>query len=92
MCQPVFGDTASGVTPDRPGLAATINYRCEGAILVVTCIDRLGRTMVDALKTLVGFDGRGIRIQAQDVGLGAGTAMGKFVIHVNLVLAQTKRE
>ena len=44
-CQRVFEDTASGVKSDRPGLAAAIDYLREGDILVVTRIDRLGRSM-----------------------------------------------
>ncbi|MGK4066063.1 recombinase family protein [Rothia sp. HC945] len=38
------------------------------------------------------LDGRGFRVQAQDVGLDSGTAMGKFVVHVNLALARMQRE
>lgn len=91
-CQRVFEDTASGVKSDRPGLAAAIDYLREGDILLVTRIDRLGRSMLDALKTLMDLDARGIRVQAQDVGLDTGTAMGKFVVHVNLALAQMERE
>ncbi len=77
---------------DRPGLAAAIDYLREGDNLVVPHIDRLGRSMLDALKTLMDLDARGIRVQVQDVGLDAGAAMSKFVVHVNLALAQMERK
>lgn len=77
---------------DRPGMMAAIDCLREGDTLVVTRIDRLGRSMLDALETLMDLDGRGIRVQAQDVGVDTGTAMGKFVVHVNLALAQMERE
>jgi DNA invertase Pin-like site-specific DNA recombinase len=91
-CQKVFHDVASGVKAYRPGLTAAIDYLRPDDTLIVTRIDRLGRSMLDALKTLLDLDERGIRVQAQDVGLDTGTAMGKFVVHVNLALAQMERE
>lgn len=36
-------------------------------MLTVTCLDRLGRTTVDTLKTVRDLDARGIRVTARDL-------------------------
>jgi len=46
----VFTDKLSGaVNTDRPGLAALLHYAREGDTVVVTAIDRLGRSVAEVL-------------------------------------------
>ncbi|QEH94821.1 recombinase family protein [Dermacoccus barathri] len=43
-CERIFTDTVSGAKSQRPGLDAAIDYLRSGDRLVVTRLDRLGRT------------------------------------------------
>lgn len=52
-CEKVFSDRLSGARADRPGLAAAMEYLRDGAdTLVVARLDRLGRSLPDALRTV----------------------------------------
>lgn len=49
----VFTDKLSGaVSTDRPGLTAMLHYFREVGTVVVTAIDRLGRSVVEVTRTL----------------------------------------
>jgi DNA invertase Pin-like site-specific DNA recombinase len=50
--QKVFRETASGVLTQRPQLNRLVNQLSEGDLLLVTRIDRLGRSTRDLLNTL----------------------------------------
>jgi DNA invertase Pin-like site-specific DNA recombinase len=56
----VFTDKLSGaVNTSRPGLAAMLHYGRTGDTVVVTAIDRLGRSVVEVTRTIA------------DLGVGA---------------------
>ena len=46
-CARVFEDTISGAKSARPGLKAALDYMRDDDVLVVTRLDRLGRTALD---------------------------------------------
>lgn len=51
-CEKVFTDQISGAKSQRPGLDAVLDYMRTDDVLVVTRLDRLGRTVLDTLKTI----------------------------------------
>lgn len=58
-CERIFEDTISGAKSQRPGLNAALDYLRPGDRLVVTRLDRLGRTRVDTLNTMDALRLRG---------------------------------
>lgn len=68
-CEKIYSDKLSGIKPDRPGLNAAIDYMRNEDSLVVTRLDRLGRSALDILRTVQELDARGIRIEALDTQL-----------------------
>lgn len=86
----VFEDTASGSRATRPGLAAARDYMREGDTLVITRLDRLGRSMLDTLTTLRELAESGVRVRALD--LDTGTAAGRMVVHVLVAMADYERQ
>lgn len=55
-CERVYKDIASGVKASRPGLNGALSYAREGDIILVTRLDRLGRTTLDTLRTIQELD------------------------------------
>ncbi|MGJ9713479.1 recombinase family protein [Actinotignum sp. GS-2025d] len=84
--------TLRPVRADRPGLAAGLDYLREGDALALTRLDRLGRTAVDALKTVRDLDAQGVRVTAQDLDLDTSTPAGKLVVCVLASLAEWERD
>jgi putative DNA-invertase from lambdoid prophage Rac len=67
----------------RPGFKALLAKMETGDVLVVTKLDRLGRSAVDVLTTVQGLEERGIRVHCLALG-GADltSAAGKLVMGV----------
>lgn len=78
-CERVYNDIASGAKASRPGLNAALDYLRPGDVLVVTRLDRLGRSAADTLATLKELGEREINVLALDVNLDSSTAGGQNV-------------
>lgn len=92
-CSRVFHDRLSGARADRPGLAEALAYLRDGEdVLVVARLDRLGRSLPDALRTVKELADRGIGLEALDVKLDTSTASGKMMLTLLLALAEWERD
>lgn len=68
-----FTDELSGaVNTDRPGLAVPLHYARDGDTVVVTAIDRLGRSVAEVTRTIVDLGER--RALARAFGISRATA------------------
>lgn len=90
-CEKIFTDQISGARADRPGLAAALAYARENDSIVVTHLDRLGRSTVDILHTVQDLDNRGIMIEALDTQLDTRTSAGRLVLSVLASMAEFER-
>ncbi|MCV7728070.1 recombinase family protein [Micrococcus luteus] len=92
-CERVFTDRLSGARANRPGLSAALDYvRDSEDTLVVTRLDRLGRSLPDALRTVQSLVDREIGLQALDVELDTSTATGRLMLNLLLMLADWERD
>ncbi|TPJ36643.1 recombinase family protein [Mesorhizobium sp. B2-6-6] len=92
-CSKVFRDRLSGATANRPGLKGALEYLRNGEdTLVVARLDRLGRSLPDALRTVQALADRGIGLQALDVQLDTSTASGRLMLNMLLMLAEWERD
>lgn len=91
-CEKIYTDQISGARTDRPGLKAALAYARENDSIVVTRLDRLGRSTVDILRTVQDLDNRGITIEALDTQLDTRTPAGKLVLSVLASMAEFERD
>jgi DNA invertase Pin-like site-specific DNA recombinase len=89
----VFTDKLSGaVNTDRPGLAALLHYAREGDTVVVTAIDRLGRSVAEVTRTIAELGERRILLRALREGIDTGTPTGRAVAAIMATLAELELE
>ena len=89
----IFTDKLSGsVNTDRPGLAALLHYAREGDTVVVTAIDRLGRSVAEVTRTIADLSERRILLRALREGVDTGTPTGRAVATIMATLAELELE
>lgn len=92
-CSKIFRDRLSGARSNRPGLTNALAYLRDGEdTLVVPRLDRLGRSLPDALRTVQTLADRRIGLQALDVQLDTSTASGRLMLNMLLMLADWERD
>ena len=88
----VFTDKLSGsARTTRPGLAAMLDYARAGDTVVVTAIDRLGRSVAEVTRTLTDLVDRRIVLRALREGIDTATPTGRAVAAIMATLAELSR-
>src|SRR5260370_23244618 len=91
-CDRIFVETASGALRARPELAAALDYLRDGDLLVVTKLDRLGRSLGHLTETLTGLDERGVGFRSLGEGIDTTTSAGRLMMHILGAIAQFERD
>jgi len=87
----VHRDKKSGVSRKRPGLALLWKDVREGDTVVVTSIDRFGRSTLDLLNNLERLDEMGVHFRSIKENVDTKTALGRFVSTLLASLAELER-
>ncbi|WP_066300189.1 recombinase family protein [Arthrobacter luteolus] len=85
----------SGARASRPGFDQALKALHEGDTLVITTLDRLGRSTVNMLGLAEELRARGVNLRVLNLGGGnvdTGTPMGSMVFTVMAALAQMELE
>lgn len=85
----------SGARASRPGFDQAVGALQEGDTLVVTTLDRLGRSTQTMLELAQDLRGRGVGLRVLNLGGGdvdTSTPMGSMVFTVMAALAQMELE
>jgi DNA invertase Pin-like site-specific DNA recombinase len=89
----IFTDKLSGAAKsDRPGLAAMLDYARAGDTVVVTAIDRLGRSVAEVTRTVAELGERRILLRAIREGIDTATPTGRAVAAIMATLAELELE
>jgi DNA invertase Pin-like site-specific DNA recombinase len=89
----VFRETASGARSDRAGLRRALDHIGKGDVLMVTRLDRLGRSTRDLLNTVASITGKEAGFRSLgDTWADTTTAHGRLVLAVLGGLAEYERE
>lgn len=91
-CARVFQDTISGAKAARPGLKAALDYMRDDDVLVVTRLDRLGRTALDTLRTIEKLAQQDVAVIVLKPELDTRTKEGKLMVTFMSGLAEFERD
>ena len=89
----VFTDKLSGSAKTaRPGLTAMLGYARAGDTVVVTAIDRLGRSVAEVTRTIADLGEKQIVLRALREGIDTATPSGRAVAAIMATLAELELE
>jgi DNA invertase Pin-like site-specific DNA recombinase len=89
----IFREKISGVRADRPQLKKLVAALKRGDLVIVTRLDRLGRSVRELLNLLAEFDQKGVGFRSlADVWCDTTTAHGRLMLTVLGGLAEFERE
>ncbi|MDB5542583.1 MAG: hypothetical protein JWQ89_4310 [Devosia sp.] len=88
----IFEDKLSGKSMTRPGFDAMLAQAREGDTIVVSSLDRFGRTTQGILSTIDALTERGIEVQSLKAGEDFKGITGKLILTVLAAIAEWERE
>lgn len=91
-CARVFSDRVSGKIAERPQLGQLLEYMREGDSVVVTKLDRLGRSLANLIELSALLESRGVGLRVLEQGIDTTTAVGRMFFHIIGAIAEFERE
>jgi len=82
----------SGGSLNRPGISGLLPRLNRGDVLVVSKLDRLSRSLVDAVGLMETSQRRGWSLVALDLGVDTGTPTGRLIASVMAAVASWERD
>jgi DNA invertase Pin-like site-specific DNA recombinase len=91
-CQKIYTDKASGAHTERKGLIEALDYLRAGDVLVVTKLDRLGRSIKQLIELVTLLDEKKIGFKSLTENIDTTTSGGKLIFHIFSALAEFERD
>jgi putative DNA-invertase from lambdoid prophage Rac len=88
----IIEETIGGAKSAKPKLDALVARLTANDTLMVWKVDRLGRSVLDALMLVKRLDDAGVRIVITTLGADLKTPAGRLVIGMMLQIAEFERE
>jgi DNA invertase Pin-like site-specific DNA recombinase len=90
-CEKLFLEQLSSVDDHRPQLEAAIEFARGGDVFIVTKLDRLARSVIDALEIQKRLKAKGAALKILDPAIDTSTEIGQFIFTVLASVAQLER-
>lgn len=88
-CEKIFEEKKSGKAGSkRPELEAALAYLRPEDVLVVWKLDRLGRSLVEMMRTIDRLRADGIKFQSLTEDLDSESAQGRFFLQIHGAMAE----
>jgi len=92
-CNQIYIDNGvSGMKASRPELDKCLAYLRPGDVLVVTKLDRLGRSVKNLIELVNLLGEKGVDLQVLQQGIDTTTPAGTFLFHVLASVAEFERD
>jgi DNA invertase Pin-like site-specific DNA recombinase len=88
----IFHDAFTGTKVDRPELNKLVKMLREGDILIVSKLDRLGRSLSKTSELITELIERGVTINILNLGVLNNSSMNTLLRNVLLAFAQFERD
>ncbi|MGI8777672.1 MAG: recombinase family protein, partial [Acidimicrobiales bacterium] len=88
-CEQILVDKASGKLARRPALDQALLVARAGDQLVVTKLDRLGRSLEDLIALAKGLQAHKIDLVVLDQGIDTSTAVGRMFFQILAIIQAT---
>jgi DNA invertase Pin-like site-specific DNA recombinase len=87
-CEQIFIDAASGKLASRPKFEEALRIAREGDQLVITKLDRLGRSLEHLIALSGQLQTRGVDLVVLDQGIDTSTAIGRMFFQILGAIAE----
>jgi DNA invertase Pin-like site-specific DNA recombinase len=91
-CDRMFIDHASGTLARRPELDAALAYLRRGDVLVITRLDRLGRSVKHLKDVTDRLQLNGVELHAVTQGIDTTTPVGRLFFHILAAIAEFEHD
>ncbi|MEE6289318.1 recombinase family protein [Georgenia sp. MJ173] len=91
-CERIFSDKFSGARDDRPGLTQLLDYVRPGDTVVVTALDRLGRSLSGVIRTVETLTQAEVLLRSLREGIDYSTSTGRMLAGIFASLAEYERD
>ena len=91
-CEEIFQEKISGAKKERPELKRLLEYVRKGDVIVIWKLDRLGRSLVDLVKTVNLLREKQVGLISIQDHLDTVTPGGKLIFHIMAALAEFERD
>lgn len=91
-CVRVFSDTISGAKSERPGLSLMLDSLQPGDLVIVSRLDRLGRSVSDLISIVQQIEKRKANFRSLAEAIDTETATGRMIFHIFAAIAEFERQ
>jgi DNA invertase Pin-like site-specific DNA recombinase len=91
-CVRVYSDTISGVKRQRPGLSTLLAALGQGDVVIVSRLDRLGRSASDLIQIVERVEATGANLISLAEAIDTTNATGRMIFHIFASIAEVERQ
>lgn len=91
-CEEVYAEIISGANSRRKELTKLLNKVQVGDILVITAIDRLGRSLKDLIAIINNLQEKGVKFQSLKKQMDTNTDTGMLMFNMMGSIAEFERK